>query len=297
LRVNDHTDLIELRPHGIKGFLSAYVLRGNHVAIVDPGPTASVKGLIDGLGKIGVELEDVTYVAATHVHIDHAGGAGTLLKSLPNAVLLVHARGARHMIDPSRLWEGARRLLGERAEMYGEAEPVPEERVVAADDGMTVDLGGGVKFRIVETLGHASHAMSFYEEKSGGVFVGDAAGIYVMSCDVTLPTTPPPFFLESALESLDRLWALRPEAIYYAHFGFANNGERLRSYRDQLTLWGSVIAEASREGLAVSEIYERLREEDAMVRAAEEVFGRTPLFKENAVLSILGFLDNLRRSG
>lgn len=297
MRVNDHTDLIELKPHGMEGFLSAYVLRGHRIAIIDPGPAASVGSLIDELGALGVELEDVAHVAATHIHIDHAGGAGKLLKQLPNAKLLVHERGAPHMIDPSRLWASVRRVMGERAEMYGEVEPAPSDRVTAATEGMTVDLGGGVKFEAVETLGHASHALSFYEEKSRGVFVGDAAGMYVMSHDVTLPTTPPPFFLESALESLDRLWALRPEAIYYAHFGFTSQRKRLRCHGHQLTLWAGVIAEAAEEGLGVPEIYERLKEEDEMVKAAEEVLERSPLYRENVLLSIHGFLDRLRRAG
>lgn len=297
MRVNDHTELIELKPHGLEGFLSAYVLRGDRIAIIDPGPTASIGGLIDELLELGVEPEDVTHVAATHIHIDHAGGAGKLLEQLPNAKLLVHERGVPHMINPSKLWDGARRVMGERAEMYGEVEPAPSYRVMAATMGMTVDLGGGVKFKVMETPGHASHALSFYEEKSRGVFVGDAAGMYVMSHDVTLPTTPPPFFLESALESLARLETIRPEAIYYAHFGFTSQGKRLRCYRHQLTLWAGIIAEAAEEGLGVPETFERLKEKDEMVRAAEDVLDRSLLYRENVLLSIRGFLDRLRRAG
>lgn len=298
LRINDHIELIELKPNGIEGFLSTYVLKGDKIAIIDPGPTASIDYLLDEFHKIGVKLEDVAYVAATHIHIDHAGGAGKLLRGLPNAKLLVHERGAPHMINPSRLWEGAKQALGELAEIYGEVEPVPSDRIIVSTEGMTVDLGGSVKFKVFETPGHASHAQSFFEEKTEGIFAGDAAGLYVMQYDATLPTTPPPFFFEHALKSLDRLIILRPRAVYYAHFGFTYQGEeRLRGYKRQLSLWARVIAEAAKGGLSVDEIYKRIKEKDEMVRTAEDVLERLPIYKDNLILSILGYLDNLKRTG
>lgn len=295
-KIDDHVDLIELQPHGIRGFLSAYLLRGEKTAVIDPGPAASVDDLLEGLENFGVDLKDVEYVAATHIHIDHAGGAGRLLKQLPNAVLLVHRRGAPHMMDPTRLWEGARQTLGELAELYGELEPAPSERVMAANDGMVVDLGKGVKFTVLETPGHASHCLSFREERGGGAFTGDAAGLYLAPPGVVLPTTPPPLFLESALGSLDRIIALRPERIYYAHFGYSKEGVmRLQQYKEQLNLWLRVIAEVAETGASILEIYEKLEKEDETLRAAKEALDRNPMFKDNLMLSIEGFLGYLHR--
>jgi len=288
--------LIELQPHGIRGFLSAYLLSGEKTAVIDPGPAASVDSLVEELENLGVNQGDVTYVAATHIHIDHAGGAGKLLKQLPNATLLVHRRGAPHMMDPTRLWEGARQALGRLAELYGKVEAAPSDRVMVATDGMVVDLGMGVKLTVLETPGHASHALSFYEERSRGMFTGDAAGLYLAPPEVVLPTTPPPLFLESALGSLDRIIALRPERIYYAHFGFFGEGvRRLQQYKEQLNLWLGVIAQAAKTGLSVPEIYEKLEEADEMVRVAKEALDRNPMFKDNLMLSIEGFLDHLHR--
>jgi len=178
-KLEEHLDLIDVETAGIENFIASYVLRGRSVAIIETGPTSSVPNLLAGLGKLGVKLEDVTYVAVSHVHLDHGGGAGTLLKSLPNARVIVHQRGAPHLINPEKLWQQSKEVLGKITELYGAPEPVPFERIIAAEDGMTFDLGKNVEFKVVETLGHASHHQSYYETFGRGVFPGDAAGIYL----------------------------------------------------------------------------------------------------------------------
>lgn len=294
-KIDEDLHLIELQPHGIRGFLSAYLLSGEKTAVIDPGPSASVDSLVEELKNL-VDLGDVKYVAATHIHIDHAGGAGRLLRMLPDAVLLVHRRGAKHMIDPTRLWEGARKTLGELAELYGEVESAPRDRVMVATDGLIVDLGRGIKLNVLETPGHASHAVSFYEEKSRSMFTGDAAGLYLKPPGVVLPSAPTPFFLESALGSLDRMIALKPDRVCYAHFGCSGEGvRRLQQYKEQLNLWLGVIAQAEKAGSSVHEVYKELEEADEMVGAAKEALDRNSMFKDNVLLSIEGFLDHLNR--
>ena len=221
-KIEEHIYLIDVETAGIRNFIASYVLKGKHVAIVETGPAFSVSSLLSGLKELNIKLEEVTYIAVSHIHLDHGGGAGTLMKYLPKAKVIVHRRGAPHLANPERLWTQAREVLGSVAEMYGKPEPVPEEKIIAATDGMTFDIGNNVELKVVETLGHASHHLSYYETLSEGIFTGDAAGIYLNKFGVVVPTTPPPFRLDIALESLGKLINLKPRHLYYSHFGKAD---------------------------------------------------------------------------
>jgi glyoxylase-like metal-dependent hydrolase (beta-lactamase superfamily II) len=153
--------MIDSAYHGVRGILSTYLVKGERAMVIDPGPTASIPGVVEGLEQLGVEGEALAYVAPTHIHLDHAGGAWRLLELFRDARLYVHPRGARHMIDPSRLEAAARRLFGDRVDGYGEVRGVPAERVLESEDGEVLDLGG-VTVRVVWTPGHASHHQSYY---------------------------------------------------------------------------------------------------------------------------------------
>lgn len=296
LKVDDHINMIELQPHGIRGFLSTYIVSGEETALIDPGPSSCIDILVKELRKLGVDMEDIRFIMVTHIHIDHAGGAGKLLKKMPNASIMVHSRGARHMVDPTRLWEGALNALGELAILYERVEGAPEERVKVLTEGTTVDLGGGVKLGVLETPGHASHCLSFYDERSQGIFTGDAAGLYLKPPGAVFPTTPQPFFLDSALESVDKMIAKRPEKIYYAHLGYTDDGLfKLKQYKQQLNLWFNVVAEAAVKGESTPEIYKKLVERDEMVKMAREALEGNPMFKANLLLSIEGMLGYLHR--
>jgi len=296
IKVDDHINMIELQPHGIRGFLSTYLVSGEEAALIDPGPSSGIDILVEELGKLGVDTGDIRYIMATHIHIDHAGGAGKLLKKMPNASIMVHSRGACHMVDPTRLWEGALNALGELAAIYERVEGAPEERVKVLTEGMTVDLGEGIKLGVLETPGHASHCLSFFDERSRGIFTGDAAGLYLRPPGAVFPTTPQPFFLDSALESVDKMIAARPEKIYYAHLGYADEGlYKLECYKQQLNLWFNVIAEAAGKGESTPEIYKKLVERDEMVKMAREDLEGNPMFRENLLLSIEGILGYLHR--
>lgn len=296
MKVDDHINMIELQPYGIGGFLSTYLVTGEEAALIDPGPSSCVDILVEELEELKVDTEDIRYILATHIHIDHAGGAGKLLKEMPNAYIMVHSRGARHMVDPTRLWEGALNALGELAVLYERVEGAPEDRVKELTDGTTLDLGGGVKLRVLETPGHASHCLSFFDERSRGIFTGDAAGLYLRPPGAVFPTTPPPFFLDSALESVDKMIAAGPEKIYYAHLGYADEGlSKLVQYKQQLNLWFSIVSEAAGKGEGTQRIYEKLEERDDMVKIARDALEDNPMFRENLLLSIEGMLGYLQR--
>ena len=159
-RINDYIFMIDLKPANIEQFIGSYILKGEKTAIIECGPTSSIENLLKGLDKLKINREDINYVMVSHIHLDHGGGAGALLKHLPNAKLIVHPRGIPHLANPQKLWMQARQVLGKIAEIYGEPFSVPVERMVPAKDGMNVDLGNGIEIRVIETLGHASHHVS-----------------------------------------------------------------------------------------------------------------------------------------
>jgi glyoxylase-like metal-dependent hydrolase (beta-lactamase superfamily II) len=298
VKLEPHVFAIDLKPNGFSHFIASYVIKARKTMIVESGPTVTVPNLLRGLSEIGVAAEDVDYVAVSHVHLDHAGGAATLLSHLPNARLIVHRRGVPHMIDPEKLWTQARLVLGKVAELYEKPVPVVEERLIAAEDDMTLDLGDGARLTVVETLGHASHHQSFYEHKSRGIFPGDAAGIYIPAFDVIVPTTPPPFHLETALQSIEKLKGLRPSVLYYTHFGPAKEAERkLQTYAEQLKLWAAVVAEKVTKGeTALDELKAAIERRDPALAKVKDHLQTHPILGEGGMrLSVEGFVEYLKR--
>jgi glyoxylase-like metal-dependent hydrolase (beta-lactamase superfamily II) len=292
-KLQEHVSMIDLETGGLENFIASYVLKGKEVAVIETGPALSVPNLLHGLKKLSVKLEEVSYVAVSHIHLDHGGGVGTLLKYLPNARVIVHHRGAPHLASPEKLWQQSRMVLGKLADFYGQPEPVPMDRIIATADNMTFDVGNDVSFRVVETLGHASHHQSYFENLGGAIFVGDAAGIYLKQFDSVVPTTPAPFHLESALYSLDRLTALKPKALYYSHFGPAAEPERkLQAYASQLKLWARITAEGTELGQSIEEIRDRIANADMSFQKAEELIKIHPILSETVLdNSVQGFID------
>ena len=216
-------------------FDAAYlVVEGPHAAFVDCGTNYAVPRMLAALDAAELTPEHVEWLILTHVHLDHAGGAGELMAELPNARLLVHPRGARHMIDPTQLWAGASAVYGEGVmeENYGRLRPVPAERVVEAPDGHEVTLGGRT-LQCIETPGHARHHMAIHDRQANACFAGDTFGLSYRDLDTAkgpfiVPTTSPVQFDPDALHrSIDRLMALHPEAMYLTHYGRVEDLPRL----------------------------------------------------------------------
>ena len=215
------TDLY--RPH----MAACYLVReGDAVAFVDTGTYHTIPLLIAVLADLGLGVEHVRYVIPTHVHLDHAGGAGELMARCPQAQLIVHPKGAPHMIDPSRLQAGATAVYGEEgfAKDYGKLIPIPEARVTLAQDGHAVDLNGRI-LTFYDTPGHANHHGCIWDERSAYCFTGDTFGISYREFDTAkgvwmfAPTTPVAFSPDEWLVSLDKLQALQPAAMLLTHYG------------------------------------------------------------------------------
>jgi glyoxylase-like metal-dependent hydrolase (beta-lactamase superfamily II) len=224
--------------HGISVVDSAYdrdrqeqtaihlIVEQGRVAVVDTGTAHAVPHLMAALAAKQLAPEQVDYVVLTHVHLDHAGGAGQLMARLPNAKLTVHPRGARHMIDPSRLHAATVAIYGaaETARVYGEILPVPAERVIETGEGAEIRLAGRA-LQFLDTPGHARHHVVVHDRGTGHVFAGDTFGISYRELDqdgrqFSFPTTSPSQFDPPALHrSIDRMLALAPGAIYVTHYG------------------------------------------------------------------------------
>jgi len=287
-RIGRNLYQVELDTGGIKQLICSYIIAGSKPMLVESGPTNSVPNLLLGIQEIGIKPEAIEYVAVTHVHLDHGGGAGTLLKQLPNAKVLVHPRGMPHLIDPERLWPSSQTVLGFVSEIFGKPEPVPKDRVIPLTEGV-FDLGDDGKLTVIETLGHASHNLSFHESFNNGIFPGDAAGTYLAKYDVVVPTTPPPFHLDSALASLDKLISLKPTALYFSHFGKATDAvKRLTDYKVQLQLWANIAEQGVRENWSLEQT------RDAIV-AKDPVMGKIAEYVKNHRIYSKTVLENCVR--
>lgn len=297
-QIEDNIYLIDAETAGIRDFVASYVLKGEKVAMVETGPSSSVPNLLTGLKRLSVEPEDVAYVAVSHVHLDHAGGVGTLVKHLPNAKVIVHPRGAPHLAHPEKLWEQSKVVLGNITEAYGEPEPVSEDRILPAPDGTVFDVGNDVTLKIVETVGHASHHQSYYERNSRGVFSGDAAGIYLKEIDAVVPTTPPPLRLDLVLSSIDKLLRLEPASLFYSHFGKASNAsQRLRGYAEQLELWAKIAKEGLDRHDSLESIREQITKNDSAVRKALAYVRNHRVLADTVLThSVEGIIDFVQKS-
>lgn len=209
------------------GLAACYLIReADRLAFVDTGTAHTVPGLMELVGSLGLGPEAVDYIIPTHVHLDHGGGAGDLMALCPNARLVIHPKGAPHMIDPAKLTAGATAVYGEEAfaRDFGHLTPVPEERMIVTEDGLELDFAGRT-LTCIDTPGHANHHHCIFDTRSRGFFTGDTFGISYREFDgpngpfIFAPTTPVAFDPDAWLESLNKLMAFDPQVMYLTHFG------------------------------------------------------------------------------
>jgi glyoxylase-like metal-dependent hydrolase (beta-lactamase superfamily II) len=211
---------IDLEFLGRRHAIATGVVHGaGEVALIDPGPTTCLDVLDRRLREAGIGLQDVTHVLLTHIHLDHAGVTGTLVRRYPRLRVLVHERGAPHMADPTKLLSSATRLYGDRMDLlWGDVLAVPQDNLVVLSGGETIDAGGH-RFDIAYTPGHASHHVSYFDPASGVAFVGDTAGVLIDGGYILPPTPPPDIDVELWTASVARIEQWAPATIFMTHFG------------------------------------------------------------------------------
>jgi glyoxylase-like metal-dependent hydrolase (beta-lactamase superfamily II) len=297
----DDLGMIDVLFRGQERLIVVWVIpTSDGLALVECGATSTLPNLLAGIEALGLQPDDLRHVLVTHIHLDHAGAAGSLLERFPNARLYVHEVGAPHMIDPSRLLQSATRVYGDLMDpLWGDFLPCPAERVVVLRDGDRLELGD-LTLDVLYTPGHASHHVSFYRPSDGAVVAGDVAGVRVPPSKLVWPPTPPPDIdVELWHASLDRLRAVDPSRLLVTHAGaFDDVDEHLALLDERLDDFVRLVAQWQSEGLERDAIAERLAAWSAAIIAAR---GEQPMptgvaqFVTPFAMSVDGVLRYLRR--
>ncbi len=286
-------DLDQPSLEGFRKFISCWLYRDENLSfIVDPGPLSTIPHLVGELKKH--EINHLDYILLTHIHIDHAGGAGALFEHFPAARVICHPDGIRHMIDPEKLWQGSRKVLGPLAETFGRIIPVPPDRIGDADllreSGLNVFL----------TPGHAPHHLCFL--MGDLLFGGEVAGVRsaVTEGIYMRPATPPRFMLDIALDSLDRMITLAPRSLVIAHYGLVEPAlDFLRIGRQQLRLWVKGVAETAACETSAREqaLFDWLLEHDPYFRNIRQlepdIYARERIFFRNTLRGMQEYVAGL----
>jgi glyoxylase-like metal-dependent hydrolase (beta-lactamase superfamily II) len=234
---------------------AGYLVQGREPVLVETGSQSSVDALL-ALADLNVAPADLAGIAVTHIHLDHAGGVGDVARAFPNATVYVHEKGARHLIDPSRLVNSAAMVYGDLLDsLYGRLDPTPSERIHVLEDGETISIDANRTLTTVDSPGHAKHHLALHDSESGLLFAGDAVGVRLPDAGVLRPATPPPDFdLDQAINSLHRFAERRPSGVALAHYGLVPDPmNTLVEAEEILRKWAEVAEAAYREGRDMAE--------------------------------------------
>ncbi len=264
---------VDLNWMGVPGQVAAYLVDGGDAfAVVESGPGSTLETLLAAVRQVGRDPAEVTHVFVTHVHLDHAGGAGALLRAAPRAKLYAHPVGARHLVDPSRLLASAGQLYGAMMDqLWGQMVPVPSDRLVVLKDREEVRVGTR-RLRAIDTPGHASHHYSYHDPDAGLVFTGDVGGIRLEGLKyVCAPTPPPDIDLHAWRESLRRLRALNASRLLPTHFGGSGDVEwHLDDLDARIAATAAWVTERASAGAGLDALIEEVR-----TRAEAEILAAT----------------------
>lgn len=244
------TYYVDTGMYDVAEYGSVYLLDAEQPALVDTGVGTNHGRILDMLDEVGVAKTDLTHILLTHVHLDHAGGAGFLAEECPNATIYVYENATHHLRDPSRIIEGTKQALGDQWNYHAEPRPIPEGRIVGLRDGDTIDLGD----RLLEAHhapGHAPHQVVFDDRLNNAVFVADAAGVWIPSMEtIYTPSPPPNFDLKQVLEDTEMITDLNPEVLLFPHYGPGPTDVQgvLADYRVAMVEWVNAV-EAKYEAL------------------------------------------------
>ena len=230
---------------------AGYLITGTEPVLVETGSQTSVPALLAALAEIGVSPDELAGIAVTHIHLDHAGGVGDVAAAFPKATVYVHERGARHLVDPTKLVDSAAMVYGDLLDsLYGRLTPTEAARVHVLADGEDIEVSANRRLTTVDSPGHAKHHLALHDSESGLLFAGDAVGVRLPAAGILRPATPPPDFdLGAAITSLRRFAERRPAGVALAHFGLVPDPmDTLVEAEEILTRWAEVATAAWEEG-------------------------------------------------
>ena len=289
--VPDCTDLyyVDTGMYDTATYGAVYVLDTDRPAVIDTGIGTHVDRVIDALDELDVEPE---LILPTHIHLDHAGGAGFLTEAFPDATVLAHEIGVSHLIDPERLIEGTKAAVGEQWDYYVDPKPVSEDRIESIAGGDTIDLGDRT-LSVHHAPGHAPHQVIFHDDTADAVFTADAAGIYVPDLDIVRQTSPPSQFdLDQALADVDTIAEIDPETLCFPHFGPCEATDAMLSgYKRTLVEWVEAVRQKRAEYDSDEEVVEAFAE--SVDADLVDVWGETKARAEERLNTrgVLGYLD------
>lgn len=245
--LGDEVFHIDTRMGGYEGITSGYLIRSSRPCLVETGTAHSAAEVIGALAALGIGPDDLATIVVTHIHLDHAGGVGDIADAFPHAEIVVQEKGARHLVDPTKLLASAHRVFGDDMDrLFGELRPVAAERIRSIGAEGVVDLGGGRQLEAFHNPGHASHHVGLLDTQSGDLYTGDAAGVYVPETAEVRPSTPPPDFdLDLTLSSLARMRDARPDRLLFSHVGPVTDVlDTLDRSREELLIWVDMVRAA-----------------------------------------------------
>jgi len=247
--VAENIYMIDDQLYSIPKYGSVYLINEERKALIDSGPTTSANSVLNGIKAAGVSPEDIDYIIVTHIHLDHSGGVGVLLRHMPQAQVVVHYKGARHLVNPAKLISSMIADQGEEAMIrYGEVVPIESSRVQAMYDGDTIKLSDRQVLKFIDAPGHASHELCIYESRNNGIFTGDAAGVFIPDGEISVPS--PNHDPEQYINTLRRLMELNATTVYFAHFGISNKVQRvLQLAIDRLQIWNEIVKKAIKDNM------------------------------------------------
>ncbi|MFL2940394.1 MAG: hypothetical protein BEU01_00610 [Marine Group III euryarchaeote CG-Epi4] len=256
--INRHNSKLfwfDLQPNEEREFITIYIIVDEKITLIETGPACSHKNLVEGINKAGFTLSDIDFIVPTHIHLDHFGGGGHIMEVCENAKAVVHPNAVYHVSNVNKWWSGSLDFLGDVAELYGEPLPIPEERIMSAEDGFELDLGVSM-LNAMHTPGHAPHHITWIHNKSA--FVGDSLGLWYPEIDKAFPVTPGYYRHDLALQSINSMSKLNLEEIFYTHFGPRPATGAFQQTLNEFQAWMSIVEDGINKSLNSEEILDIL---------------------------------------
>jgi len=293
-KVSERVYLLDTYALGQQGTVGAYLVKGPKPTLVDCGYASSYENVLAGLAEVGVMPTEMRYVVPTHVHLDHAGAAGRLIKSMPNAEVVAHERSVPHLVDPTRLIESSTKVFGEMIMgLYGAPDPVPSGRITAVGKESHLDLGGGLGATLIYTPGHAPHQISVLLDDTKALLTADAVGIVYPGMKALIPTTPPPSFNPSDLAaSVDNIRQTKPSELLVPHFGVRKDVDWVFDRTvDLVQLWVEKVKVLWKQGRSLDEVSVAMEEDVRRDAGIDELAIYAKVSVRTSVMGIMHYLD------